>query len=80
MLMQSGESPKMNTSVPSMSGPAKPKDSSAPHLPFAVLKVRETVGLDRTWRRILRGMPDLAMDLMLPKAREAPESSVYSRM
>ena len=58
MLMQSGESPKMNTSVPSMSGPAKPKDSSAPHLPFAVLKVKESVGLDRTWRKILIGMPD----------------------
>ena len=36
------------------------------------------MGCDTTFLSTLKGMPDLAIDLRLPNAREAPESLVHS--
>ena len=78
MDIQRGESPNKKTSVPLINGPCKPNDSSAEHLPLAVLKVSATVGCDSTDFSTFNGMPDLAIDLRLPNALEAPESLVHS--
>ena len=68
----------MNTSVPWTKGPCRPNDWSARHFPFAVLKVNETVGVERTDLMTEIGMPLLAMDSRHPKALDAPESLVHS--